>query len=135
MMSSQTTHSSQPNHKNWLEWTVFGFSLALILTTIAILGSQALREEGNPASLDVELGAPSAEGSWLRVPVSVQNQGDQTAQMVVIEVRLAEGEEHFTATCTFDFVPARGAQRGVVLFPAKNAKGALSANVVGFTER
>lgn len=119
--------------KNALEWTVFGASLLIIGATITLLltgGSGS----GNPGpDLRVAAGTPAASSSGFAVPVTVENQGDATAEQVRVEVSLLSGgEERETGELTIAFVPRRSRREGWVVFQRDPACCTISARAVSF---
>jgi uncharacterized protein (TIGR02588 family) len=103
--------------KNGLEWIVFAVSALLIAGVIAILGKEAMEGGQTPPSLRVEIGAPMSDNGSFRVPVKVQNLGDETAEQAVIEVELVQnGTVLESADLTIAYVPKRSVREGWVVF-------------------
>ena len=48
----------KPPQKNWLEWTVFAVSAALIVCAAALLAYEGITLERTPPQLEVRVGAP-----------------------------------------------------------------------------
>ncbi len=120
-------------NKNGLEWAVFAVSLAVVLGTAGFLAYDMVRSGNAPPSLSVELGAPRRQGGEWAVPVTVSNQGDETAEGARIEVTLSvPGEPPERAHFEIAFVPADSRRQGFVTFAGDPARGRLSGRVVGF---
>lgn len=125
--------------KNWLEWTVFAVGLLLLLATSGYLVAQSLRHGHQPAALTVSLGEPWApvgvDPPHFIVPISVQNDGGQTAAEVDIEVMLVEGGKQIERReLTFAFVPHLSSRAGALTFEHRPEPGQLKARVLGYLE-
>lgn len=121
--------------KHPLEWIVFAVSLAIVTGTLGFLAWDAVQDGGSdsPAVLSIELGRPEPrDGAWA-VPVTVRNQGDQTAEGVKVEVILeTPGAEPEKADFEADFVPRRSKREGWVTFRGDPGRGRLSGRAVGY---
>lgn len=103
--------------KNWLEWLVFSVGLALILPLAAYLAYDALTIGNKPPIIEVRLAAAEQHGDVFVIPVTLRNDGDQTAEEVVVEVALLDGgEELETAELTVAFLPRQSTRNGWVTF-------------------
>lgn len=123
--------------KNWLEWAVFGVSLALVAGVLGFLVYDALRLEKAPPDLEVRLGAAVEHGQEFVVPVAVTNRGDQTAEGVQIEVTLEGGAgggggEPERGGFTIAFVPRRATREGWVAFRTDPRGARLTPRVLGY---
>lgn len=100
-------------HKNGLEWSVFFLSAALVLAILGYLVYAATQNRDSPPDLRITTGAPQSH----RVPVTVRNHGDSTAESVRIEVLLLRGEEEVErAELDLPFVPHQSKREGWVEF-------------------
>ncbi|RYG41432.1 hypothetical protein EON79_20790 [bacterium] len=115
--------------KNTIEWTVFGLSLTLVLAAFAALGRDYAIDKSRPPTFEVRLETPEAVGSGWRVPFTVRNSGDTTAEMVKVEARSADRQE---ASADLDYVP-RGAER-TGAFNFERRPEAVSARITGYQE-
>jgi uncharacterized protein (TIGR02588 family) len=120
--------------KNLLEWMVFGISTALVLTTLAFLIMATVRVEDGPAEMRAEAGKPIAKDGWLRIPVTVRNDGHRVAANVEVRVCIGTGEEKHEAGFTVDFVPRGGSRTGAVSFKEMDGPLALECEVLGYEE-
>ncbi|MGH7720114.1 MAG: hypothetical protein ACREON_14895 [Gemmatimonadaceae bacterium] len=140
----------KPVRKNWLEWTVCGVGLALVLATLGYLAIASITTRDSPPRLAVHTGTPVATGNGYAVPVTVFNEGGTTAENVVVEVVLEggagegggggeKGGEGMVgvamerAELTLPYVPRHAARSGWVTFrrvPARAAR--ISARTVGY---
>jgi uncharacterized protein (TIGR02588 family) len=119
--------------KNWLEWSVFAASLLLVVSVVAYLAYDALTAGDEPPRIAVQLGAPEQRADHFAVPVTVTNEGDQTAEGVVVEVVLERGEEEEQAQFEVAFVPRQSAREGWVTFEQDPATAdRLTARAIGY---
>lgn len=103
--------------KNWLEWVVFAVGLILVVSTLGYLIYDAATVSEAPPSIELKLGEPQQQLQQFIVPVSVTNQGDQTAEGVQIEVVLESGgNELESAEFEIAFLPRRATRSGWVTF-------------------
>ena len=103
--------------KNWLEWSVFATGLMLLLLLIVYLVYDAVMLGDTPPVIDVQLGVTETRDGDFLVPVTLHNEGDETAENVTVEVVLLSGDvEVETAQIDFDFVPRNSTRSGWVTF-------------------
>lgn len=116
--------------KNWLERLVFVLGLTLVLGLAAFFTREALSGPPAPPSLGVELEPAREEGDQVLVPVQVHNAGDESAEEVVVEVRLGDGPG---TGFTIDHLPGGATREGVVTFDrAQSPDGRPEAYVAGY---
>lgn len=123
--------------KNWLEWTVFAGGLLLLLAVSGYLLYEALTIADKPAALSVSFGEAVAAGDphHFTVPISIRNDGGQTAAEVDVEVVLLEGDRQVERReLTFDFVPHMSSRSGALTFDAAPSPGQLRARVLTYVE-
>jgi len=130
--------------KNWLEWMVFSAGLTLLLATTGYLGYQALIYRQQPALLTVTLGEPWApnadEPERVVVPVTVRNDGGQTAAEVTVEISLVhDGMDRVNGSIerrelTFAFVPHMSTRAGALTFEHRPGRAEMRAQVLGYLE-
>jgi uncharacterized protein (TIGR02588 family) len=120
--------------KNWVEWAVFGASLALVLFTLSYLAYDAATLGDAPPSMEVRTGTPQERPHNFIVPVTVINHGDQTAEGVLVEVVLeTNGQEKERAEFDIAFLPRRGTREGWVTFQTDPRAGVqIKARVLGY---
>ena len=123
--------------KHPLEWIVFAVSLVLVAGTLGSLAWDAFQEEGSPAAISIELGRPEPRGGAWAVPVTVRNQGDETAEGVNVEVILetpGAGSTIQVERAGFEaaFLPRRSKREGWVTFRSDPSRGRLSGRAVGY---
>ena len=122
----------QKINKNWLEWTVFGISAALIALVLAFLIFESATIGDALPDIQVLTGTPEARTSYFAVPLEVTNKGDQTAEGVHIEVVLRSGGKEERADLEIAFLPRRGAREAWVTFKTDPRQGTLEARVLGY---
>ncbi|HEV2800098.1 MAG TPA: hypothetical protein VGW12_06365 [Pyrinomonadaceae bacterium] len=121
--------------KNWLEWTVFGVGLLLVLSALGYLIYDGATMGSDPPSIEVRLGAPEQREHNFIVPVSVTNHGDETAEGVLIEVLLesgAVGQEPIRGELSIAFLPRRATREGFVTFQQDPRAARLTTRVLGY---
>ncbi len=125
---------NKPN-KNWLEWSVFTLSLALILGTAGVLLYEELAVERQPASPSIQVGKPEARDGNFVVPVTVVNKGDATAAEVRLEVMLRlPGGASERAEFDLPYLPRRATREAWVTFLHDPAQGELIPRVLGYQD-
>lgn len=119
--------------KNPLEWTVFAAALAIVAGCVALLVMMMLRTKDAPPELVVTVGRAERVSSGFRIPVQVRNDGDETAEQVLIDVTLeSAGEEMDRAELTIAFVPRRSVRHGFVVFGRDPQCCKITARATGF---
>ena len=121
-----------PLRKNALEWTVFALSAALVVALVGVLAWSAREADGPPRLVVVVGQAQPHAGGGVAFPVTVRNDGPETAAEVEIEVA-GDGGEASRARIRFDYVPRHSERRGMAVFAAPPG-GRVSGRVVAFTE-
>ncbi|HYK02966.1 MAG TPA: hypothetical protein VE974_14495 [Thermoanaerobaculia bacterium] len=121
--------------KNMLEWVVFGVSVVAIAAVVAALLTGRHASGETPPRLEVRTGAPVAIAGSYRVPVTVENSGDRTAEGAHIEVALTSGEEIVErGELTIAFVPRGSTRNGWVTFRNDPRRFTIVARATGFNE-
>ena len=120
--------------KNWLEWVVFGVGTLLVLSTLGFLVYDGATSAGDePPALTVVTGTPEQKGEQFIVPVTVRNDGGQTAEGVTIEVTLErDGAEAERGEFAVAFLPRGGKREGFVTFRTDPRTARLVPRVLGY---
>jgi uncharacterized protein (TIGR02588 family) len=120
--------------KNWLEWSVFGVGLVLVACTLGFLVYDGASSSGDePPSVRVTLGPPAQRGGRFVVPVTVTNDGGQTAEGVTVEVALErDGAEPERGEFAVAFLPRGGTREGFVTFGTDPRSARLVPRVLGY---
>ena len=124
----------QDDQKNIMEWMVFSFSLLLVLALFGYLTYQTIQyEPGSPDLLVTHKTDPSLHAPY-RYHLTIQNNGQETAQEVQVELVLEKGGEQLEiALITLPFAPKESKREGWVNF-SKNPQDAdtVSSRVVSY---
>lgn len=129
-MNHEATKASHT--KNRLEWTVFSISLLLLLGTIGTLVHQMIHTGDAPPHLLVTLGDPQSLDDQVRVPVKLDNIGDQPAASIHIEVTAIAGGSEKKANLFFDHIAHQSQREGWASFPSETSLASLTARVTGY---
>ena len=128
-----TKKAANKVEKNWLEWIVFGVSLALVVGTLGYLLYDGATATEVPPSIQVRLGEQQRTPHNFIVPVSVTNDGGQTAEGVHVEVVLeSAGGETERGEFVIAFLPRRATREGWVTFRSDPAGAKLTPRVLGY---
>ena len=123
----------QQVEKNWLEWIVFGVSLALVASVLGYLGYCEWTGTDRPPNIRVELGQPEKRGDSFYLPVTLYNDGDKTAEGVRIAVTLQQDGDQQEAEFEAMFLPHHSQRKGEVVFTTDPADAdTLTARVIGY---
>lgn len=120
--------------KNALEWTVFGVSIAVIATIVALLvhGAASSRDDKRPDLRVTTRAATTHSGGYL-VPVVVTNDGDGTAEQARIRIALVSGKaEVETAELVIAFVPRKSRREASVVFHRDPACCEIVARTIAY---
>mgnify|MGYP000222755991 CR=1 FL=1 len=128
-----------PIRKNWLEWTVFAFGLAVLLAVTAFLTVKAVQHDGRPPTLSLELGEPwqqaDASPPYVVVPVTVRNDGDSAATEVDVAVTVTRGGQVLEqGALNIDELPRQSRRGGAVTLRNMPGPGELAARIVGYAD-
>ena len=120
--------------KNWVEWAVFGSSLALTLAVGASLLYSHFNGVRLPASIRIVAGDPIRTAMGFAVPLEIYNDGDVTAESVKIEAVLALPGADERSDAEVSFVPYRSRRGAWVNFIGDPRRGTLSIRVVSYQD-
>jgi uncharacterized protein (TIGR02588 family) len=95
--------------------TIAGLILAVVIGLIVFL---SITSEHTPPRFDVTRGQLRAEKGVFYLPVTVTNQGDETASQVTLEGSLMVDGTEESASTTFDFIPGHSEVEAVLIFRA-----------------
>ncbi|HEX8535854.1 MAG TPA: hypothetical protein VF664_00220 [Cystobacter sp.] len=120
-------------HWNWLEWVVFGVSCALVAAVLGYVAVDAWTMGDTPPDLVVTVGTPlQGSGHW-RVPITVENRGEETAEEVRVGVELRQGGEVRERSELFlSYVPRHSRREGWVTFVHEPSPAELEARPLGY---
>ena len=120
--------------KNALEWSVFGISGVLVIATLSLLVLAVFQTEEGPAKLVIKTGPPTVENGWVKIQVTVTNEGQRVAANVEVQVCVGEGDDRREAGFSIDFVPRGGEANGSVSFKGPTLPGDPQCEVLGYEE-
>ena len=120
--------------KNWLEWTVFGVSVLLVLAIIGYLTYQVYIDNPSSPDLYVKAVKDPSDLSPYRYHVTVENKGGTTAEEVIIEIALQKGEVSIEkAELQIPFTPHKSKREAWVTFSKDPALAdTLTTRVVSY---
>jgi uncharacterized protein (TIGR02588 family) len=99
--------------KNGIEWAITGLGGALVVFVFGFLIYEWVTATGAPADLHITLGEVEQDGSFVEIPVTVENKGGKVAEGAVIEVCVRPDE---CSEVTFDYIPFESTVSGRVGF-------------------
>jgi uncharacterized protein (TIGR02588 family) len=118
--------------KNWIEWSVFALSAALIAFVVGFLVYESATIGNAPPDIRVHIGTAEPRAGYFAVPIEATNHGDHTAEGVHIEVTLKAAGKEETGDFEIAFLPRRGAREAWVTFKTDPRQGTLEARVLGY---
>jgi uncharacterized protein (TIGR02588 family) len=120
--------------KNWLEWTVFGLSLILVLSILGYLGYKVYHHTEVPPEIHTQVWPSPSEQMPNRYQVVVENKGGTSAEEVRVAVSIRRGgQELEKAELDVAFVPQESKREGWVVFEHAPAQSdSVVARVVSF---
>jgi uncharacterized protein (TIGR02588 family) len=119
--------------RNWLEITILTLGIILVSTTIGILVYDMLIAEDSPPDIVVSFSKVERGVQNYALHVSAKNNGTQTAQDVVIEVRVGKGENEEASQLEFSYLPGRSTVNGWVTFEQNPSKAGVAFRVLGYS--
>ena len=119
--------------KNWLEWTVFGLSFALVAMVLGYLGYWQWIGSDSPPKIRIELGPSEKRGDRYYVPVTLYNEGQTTVEGVRVSVTQQRGDEQDEAEFEVMFLPHHSQRKGEAVFKSDPAEAnELTPRVLGY---
>lgn len=119
--------------RDWLEWTILGVSVVLVVGLVGYLVVAGLTNDGPPAfrtEIQAADASASTDGGWL-VPLRVMNDGGEAAVAVVIEGTATVAGVNESSQLVVDVVAAGSAVDLVLGFSAR-PDGEIHVRIVGF---
>ncbi len=132
MANRETLHGKTP----LLEWIAAFIGLVLILSVVAVIAREAIREQAaEPPSITIRAGAISPAGGGHVVAFEAVNQANGTAVAVEIEGTLMSGTSPVEKSgATIDYVPGHGQASGGLFFTNDPRKYSLAIRATGFQD-
>lgn len=117
--------------RNWLEWSILIFSVAVVAGLVGYLLLAGLSDRG-PALIRAEIaeGAEGPDGGWL-APLTVRNEGGRAAVSIVVEgTAIVDGSEE-SSEVTINLLAA-GSEVELTLGYSREPEGEVQVRVVGY---
>lgn len=103
--------------KNWLEWTVFGFSLVLVFGIIVYLVYLEITPSTKDFQYEIGFEKPQEIHGRYLVPVKIDNKSNKSVQDVAIEI--SSGGDKESADLQLDYLPRHSHREATVFFREK----------------
>ena len=117
------------------EWTTLIIGVVLIVGLVGLVTFLYVSRGNRPpiiAATPLDQEIRHQEGSYF-LPIAVTNQGDQTAEDVMIQAELAAGQEApEMSEFTIDFLAGGETEEGMAVFSTNPLAGELTVDVVSF---
>jgi uncharacterized protein (TIGR02588 family) len=121
--------------RNWLEWIILGFSVAVVVLLVGFLFYTGITNRG-PAVIRAEVDAAGPaegpDGGWL-VPLNVRNEGSKVAASIVVEGTASISGKEESSQLTIDLLAADSTIDLVLGFSGQ-PEGEVRVRVVGFEQ-
>ncbi|QAA80263.1 hypothetical protein EI546_00280 [Aequorivita sp. H23M31] len=118
---------------NWLERIVTVIAGILVLFTFGFLIYQIIYRENTPPDLVISLGEITQKQQGYSIPVSVKNNGTQTAENINIEISSGEGDNQETGQLSFQYIPGKSSNKAWVNFTKKPDPNKIKTHVSGYS--
>ena len=113
------------------EWVTFGVAAVIVIGVIAAILSQVAATSSPPAPVVEVDAAVEREGRFV-VPVTLRNNGDETAQDVQVTATLTTDDGETTADQVLDFLAGGEEEELEFVFEDDPADGELVVEVGGY---
>lgn len=126
------TKPDKPNasslDKNWLEWMVFGISIALVASIVSYLLYLEFKPSSKEFRYEIKFGEPKLIRDRYMVAVNVANKSNQSVQDVSLEIK-SNGENSESADLQIDYLPRHSHRDAKVFFIDKptNLEGHINS--------
>jgi uncharacterized protein (TIGR02588 family) len=119
-----------------LEWFAAATGLLLILSVVAVIGREAIREPAaDTPAIAIQVGAIGQVADGFVVAFEALNQANGTAVAVEIEGTLMSGSSLVErSVATIDYVPGHGRTSGGLFFSKDPRKHRLIIRATGFQD-
>lgn len=141
MNKNQDTNQEQqenPNFekKNYLEWSVFGLGLILILSVMGYLVYQIYTQNSIPADINVEYSLDPTQNNLYRYKLTAMNSGGETVENVVIELSLVKADSALEKSeISFQYIPKESQRIGWITFNTNPSEAdSVVTKVISFSK-
>ncbi|MDP9369045.1 MAG: TIGR02588 family protein [Chloroflexota bacterium] len=131
----QQTGERGRDDRSVAEWITFAISAALILGVVGLASYLYVSGGNSPPIIETETLVDELRraNDEYYLPIAVTNVGDETAEQVQIQVRLAPGAgQPETSEFMIQFLAGGETVQGTAVFSADPLAGDLAVDVVGF---
>lgn len=120
--------------KNWLEWTVFGFSLLITLSLLTYLVYISFKTTTSDPELEVNFKPVKNPRDNNAYQVTLYNKGNSTAEDVKVKVVIwKDGKEEESAEIQFPFSPKKSSKDGWLSLANDTLKAdSVTSRVMGY---
>ncbi|MBB6611712.1 hypothetical protein H7F15_11740 [Pontibacter sp. Tf4] len=134
MSKEKRQEEHKDDRKNWLEWLVFGLSLAMLLGILGYLTYQTVIYKNTDPEVYAKGVPDPSELAPNRYKVTVYNKGGTTAEAVIVEFTLySQGQEPEVSELTIPFSPKESEREGWVIFRSSPATAdSVVARIVSY---
>ncbi len=98
------------------EWVSLGVSVVILGLLVGMVIFVWLSPVDRPARFEVRQGQIRVEGHSYYVDFTIENKGDQTGERVKVAGFIIVDSGREETSTTFDFVPGRSEEQGVLIF-------------------
>lgn len=135
---AQQSHEdhSDPKARSLAEWVTLAFSATVVLSILGLVTVLNIQSDEKPARVvaSAQLDEIRHENDAYYVPVAVTNEGDRTAESVLVEAELVSDSQTETAEITFDFLAGGELMTGAFIFSEDPSQGELSVRPVSYLD-
>lgn len=133
----QTARIESDSARSIAEWTTLAVSIVILLGIVGAMSYLYLRGDDRPPAIVVEhdLGEVWHEGDLYYLPVVVTNEGNRTAENVLVQAELDTGSgSPATADITVTFLAGGEQAEGTFIFADDPSQGELTVHAVSYQE-
>ncbi|CAN5162006.1 hypothetical protein BH23CHL9_BH23CHL9_00760 [soil metagenome] len=119
--------------QNWAEWAVLSVSVVAVAAVVGFLAFDGIANEERPPEPVVEIEADAAyetATSWI-VPATVTNDGDETAEALLLRATATVAGETEESELMLDYLPA-GTQVDISFGFSAEPDGEVTVRTIGF---
>lgn len=123
--------NAKDNARTPAEWVTFAVSLAVLSVLVAFIAVQIPKSKSPPAPRAMVGAIVQREGLYV-VPVTIENEGDATAEAVQVLATLEIGDDEHTADQVVDFLAGGETEKLEFVFEDDPDDGELDVTVGGY---
>lgn len=116
-----------------IEWITAAIGLGIVLFFIIFLLFEAKESADKPPDIKIKVIKIIRGGAYYNILINVSNIGQQTAEGVIVEGNLLNGEKVIESSETmFDYIPGQSKKEGGLMFRNDPEKYLLVVKALGF---